>query len=152
MDGWLTWCQFWLKSTSRPHSTLCYPSLPSAGWWGKWLCWVSCPLYRFISVWFGLVCVQVLYLLWHLTFKSVRDICDTRPLAHRLLFHNNAHVSTYSCTSQTIACLPSTRVRKEKLWVLHILPPFLYIYNAVLLQLRKNDCWTIWESTCWLPV
>ena len=150
MAGWLPI----LAQVNQPflvHFLLALPPLPDplCGVMGGGVLGFQ-PFLQILSVWFGL-CLSIL--LWHLTFKSVRDICDTRPLAHRLLFHNNAHVSTYSCTSQTIACLPSTRVRKEKLWVLHILPPFLYIYNnAFLLQLRKNDCWTIWESTCWLPV
>lgn len=30
MDGWLTWCQFWRKSTSRSLSTFCYG--PWDGW------------------------------------------------------------------------------------------------------------------------
>ena len=83
MDGWLTWCQSWLKSTSRPHSTLVIP--PSSPWSplrgdGGGGC-VGFPALStdFISVWFGL-CLSLYFDTYN--FSRVLGISVIPDLLH----------------------------------------------------------------------
>ena len=83
MDGWLTWCQFWLKSTSRPHSTLVIP--PSSPWsplrgdGGEGCVGFPALSTDFISVWFGL-CLSLYFDTYN--FSRVLGISVIPDLLH----------------------------------------------------------------------